>query len=75
MEEERERGGRKKWKREEEREGRWPQGGGESGRGARVREERVASRPSDVNQWPKTHSLNRAPDPSERMPKKDLLFL
>jgi hypothetical protein len=52
--------------------------GGKSGRGekegaARVREER-ASRPSDANQRPKTHSLNQAPDPGERMPKKIYCF-
>jgi hypothetical protein len=40
---------------------------------ARVREER-ASRSLDANQWPKTHSLNRAPDPGERMPKKIYCF-
>lgn len=45
------------------------------GAAARVREEWGASHPSDANQQPKTHSLNRAPDPGERMPKKDLLLL
>jgi hypothetical protein len=64
------------WKREGER-GAAPQGWeaweGEKEGATRVREER-ASRPSDANQQPKTHSLNRAPDPGERMPKKVQCF-
>jgi hypothetical protein len=53
--------------------GRRPQGGGESERGegvARVREERGGFRPLDANQRPKTHSLNRAPDPAKECQKK-----
>jgi hypothetical protein len=42
---------------------------------ARVREEWGGSRPLDANQWPTTHSLNRAPDPAKECQKKDLLFL
>jgi hypothetical protein len=44
------------------------------GAATRVREDRGASRPSDANQRPKTHSLNRAPGPNERMPKKIYCF-
>jgi hypothetical protein len=67
------------WKREGEREWAVATRGGKSGRegekegAARVREESV-SRPSNANQRPKTHSLNRAPDPGEKMPKKIYCF-
>jgi hypothetical protein len=75
------------WGREEEKEGsaarmgkrgREGGGGGHKGVGrvrgaARVRGE-GASHPSDANQQPKTHSLLRAPGPSERMLKKIYCF-
>jgi hypothetical protein len=74
----RERGGCKNGKERERGRGAAATRGRKSGRGekedvARVREER-ASRSLDANQRPKTHSLNRAPDPGERMPKKIYCF-
>jgi hypothetical protein len=60
---------------EEEREGGRPLGGGESERerGGRLGlERRGASHPSDAIRRPKTHSLNRAPNPSEKNARKKI---